>query len=375
MKIGIDIRSAIGNKSGIGYYTMSLVTHLSKVDHINTYYLYTSQKVDWELSDNFIQIVRLENGILNKFLWMFKLFKECLIGKQVDVFFSPNSLTIATLSLFRRNVVLTVHDLVPVLMRGTTNHNVRFFFIQLPIALKLSRAILVPSIATKKDLLRLYKIPENKVFLTPEAAHDWCFGKTTEEEIKRVKSKYNLPENYFLFVSTLEPRKNIPNLVRAFSKFSKKDTQNFKLVIGGKKGWMYDEIFAVVEEEKLKNKVIFTDYIPDEDLLPLYKGAVAFTFVPFMEGFGLTPLEAMATGTPVLTSNCSSLPEVVNDAALLVNPNDVIGIAGMMKRLAEDMNLRQQLINKGNKQVKNYSWKKTAELTLEVLELTNNKKL
>ncbi len=368
MKIGIDIRSAIGNKSGIGYYTMSLVTHMSKIDNMNQYFLYTSEKVDWDLGENFTQIVRSEKGLINKILWIARLFLECFIGNKIDVFFSPNSLTLATLSLLRRNVVLTVHDLVPVVMKETTSKNVRFFFQQLPLALSFAKAILVPSLATKNDLLRLFKIPEDKVYFTPEAAHDWCYGQTSAGEIIRVKEKFSLPEKYFLFVSTLEPRKNIPNLIRAFSKFSKTDKQNFKLVIGGKKGWLYDEIFQVVKEEKVENKVIFTDYIADEDMLPLYKGATAFTFVPFMEGFGLTPLEAMATGIPVLTSNCSSLPEVTGDAALLADPNNVDDIASKMVSLANDETLRKDLVEKGNKQIQKFSWDKTAKLTLEVLD-------
>lgn len=374
MTIGIDIRSAIGNKSGIGYYTMSLVTHLSKIDKKNQYFIYTSEKVDWNLGENFTQIIRSEKGFLNKFIWIMRLSLECFVGNKVDVFFSPNSLTLASLSFLRRNVVLTVHDLVPVVMKQTASKNVRFFFQQLPVALYFAKAILVPSIATKNDLFRLFKIPENKVFFTPEAAHDWCYGQTSKSEITRVKGNFNLPENYFLFVSTLEPRKNIPNLIRAFSIFSKTDKQNFKLVIGGKKGWLYDEIFDVVKEEKVEDGVIFTDYIADEDMLPLYKGATAFTFVPFMEGFGLTPLEAMATGIPVLTSNCSSLPEVTGDAALLADPNNVDDIAQNMKKLANDENLRKVLIKKGNEQVKKFSCDESAKLTLEVLEKVRKEK-
>ena len=373
MKIGIDIRSAIGQKSGVGYYTKSLVEALASIDDGNQYFLYTSERVDWGLGSNFHQIVRSDTGFVKKWNWMFSLIIECFLLGKVDVFFSPHSLSIATLSLFRRNVVLTIHDLVPVVMRETTSRNVRLFFRQLPWAVHLAKAILVPSQATKDDLLRLYKISKEKVFLTPEAAHDWCFEKTTKKEIKRVKKKFDLPEKYFLFVSTLEPRKNIPNLIRAFSKFSQTDKQGVKLVLGGKKGWLYDEIFKVVKEEQLENKIIFTDYIPDEDMLPLYKGATAFTFVPLMEGFGLTPLEAMATGIPVLTSNCSSLAEVAGDAALQAGPNDVDDIAQNMRKLAEDKILRKNLIRKGLVQVRKFSWQRTAKLTLSALERVGGK--
>jgi glycosyltransferase involved in cell wall biosynthesis len=374
MKVGIDVRTAVGKKTGIGYYTQSLVLALSSIDKENEYLLYTNEELDWKLGSNFHQIVRNEKGLINKVLWIFRLALECFILNKVDVFFSPNSLTLVTLSFLKKNCVLTVHDLVPVVMKETSSSNVRFFFHQLPIACKIARAIIVPSEATKKDLLSNFKIDENKVHLIQEASHNWCFQKTTKEEIDRVKTKFALPENYFLFVSTLEPRKNVPHLIRAFSKFSKTDNQNFKLVIGGKKGWMYDEIFEVVKDEKIENKIIFTDYISDDDILPLYKGATAFTFVPFMEGFGLTPLEAMATGIPVMTSNCSSLPEVTSDAAILVDPKNIDEIAEGMRKLATDVDLRKSLAEKGLKQVTKFSWIKSAELTLSVLEKVYNEK-
>lgn len=368
MKIGVDVRTAVGRKTGIGYYTQSLIGALSKIDRKNEYYLYTTEKLNWKLRTNFHQIVRSEKGFVNKILWTFHLAMECFVFGKVNVFFSPNSLTLVTISILNRKCVLTIHDLVPVLMKQTTSRNVQFFFRQLPIACRIAKAIIVPSESTRKDLLSNFKIDSDKVYLTQEAAHDWCFGKVSEAEITKIKKKYNLPEKYFLFVSTLEPRKNISNLIRSFSKFSKNDKQGFKLVIGGKKGWMFDEIFDVVKDENVEDKVIFTDYLPDDDMLPLYKGSTAFTFVPFMEGFGLTPLEAMATGIPVMTSNCSSLPEVAGEAAILVDPNSIDEMAKGMRELAKDVELRKSLIRKGLKQVKKFSWEKTARQTLYIFE-------
>lgn len=368
MKIGIDINSAIGKKAGIGYYTESLVKALSKIDQQNEYFLYTPEKVNWELGDNFHQIVLSKDSLFNKLFWFLRLFIDTQISNVVDVFLTPNSLPIATLSFLKRNVVLSIMDIVPYKMSRTSELKVRLLFMQLPFALKMSKRILAISNATKNDLISELNIPEDKITVTHLAAHDWCFEETTKTEIERVKEMYKLPEKYFLFVSTLEPRKNIPNLIRGFAKFVENDKQGFKLVIGGKKGWLYDEIFEVVKEETVEDKIIFTDYLPDEDMLPLYKGATAFTFVPFMEGFGLTPLEAMAAGLPVMTSNTSSLPEVVGDAAIKVNPNNVDEISKGMRELAENDSLRNELRKKSKIQVKKFDWKNTAKLTLDVLE-------
>jgi len=370
MKIGIDINSAIGKKAGIGYYTESLVKALAKIDQKNEYFLYTPEMVEWQLGKNFHQVIMPKKSIISKVIWFLKIFVDTQIRNSVDVFLSPNSLPIATMSFIRKNVVLSIMDIVPYKLSKTAELRVRLLFLQLPLALRISKEILTISNATKQDLLSELSVPESKITVTHLATHDWCFGKATTEDILRVRKLYTLPENYFLFISTLEPRKNVPNLIRAFEKFSRADTQGYKLVIGGKKGWLYDEIFHVVEEERVEEKVIFTDYIADEDLLPLYQGASVFTFVPFMEGFGLTPLEAMTCGIPVLTSNTSSLPEVVGDAAITVDPDSVDEIAAGMKRLAEDGKLRGELVKKGYNQAKKFSWEKTAKLTLTVL--TNN---
>ena len=172
--------------------------------------------------------------------------------------------------------------------------------------------------------------------------------------------------DYLLYVGTLQPRKNLVRAIEAFGLLKRDST--LKFVIAGKKGWLYDEIFEKVKELNLENEVIFTGYVPDEDLPELYKNAKAFIFVSLYEGFGLPVLEAMSYGIPVLTSNTSSLPEVAGDAALLVDPENTEEIAKGMERLLTDEKLRQQLISKGKEQIKKFSWEKAAKETLQVLE-------
>jgi len=367
MKIGIDIRTAIGKKAGIGAYTEYLVLGLSEIDRNNKYVLYTSKPVEWELGDNFEQIIWDDSTFWGKLTWQLRLWLEVTILGKVDVFLSTNSVILALLSVPRRNVVLTIHDMVPFLMRETTQSRVRFWFMYLPLAAKFAKAIIVPSEATRDDVIKHLGISRDKIFLTWEGAII-PKGKFKKGDIEKVKKKFGIQGEYFLFISTLEPRKNIPNLIRAFSKFSKDYKKDIKLVIGGKKGWLYDEIFQVVQEENVENKVIFTDYVPDEDMEALHKGAIAYVNIPLMEGFGLSQLVAMTWEVPVLTSNMSSIPEVVGDAAITVDPNDISLIAKKMLELAEDEELRAGLKERGLKQASKFSWQKTAKLTLNVLE-------
>jgi len=171
----------------------------------------------------------------------------------------------------------------------------------------------------------------------------------------------------------LEKRKNIPTLIKAFYE-SKRRRTNHKLVIVGKKGWKYDDIFETIDALNLKNEVIFTGYVPKEDLVKFYNTADLFVYPSVYEGFGLPPLEAMACGCPVITSNISSLPEVVGNAGITVNPYDVEELVEAMYRVLNDEDLRKELSKKGLERSKLFSWRKTAEETWKVYEEVFNNK-
>jgi len=177
--------------------------------------------------------------------------------------------------------------------------------------------------------------------------------------------QYGIKDPFILYVGTLEPRKNIPTLIHAFAKV-KKDGFPQKLLLIGGKGWKYEEIFSAINELSLTDQILIPGYVPDEDLVYFYNVADLFVYPSLYEGFGLPPLEAMACGTPVITSNKSSLPEVVGDAALLVDPLDVRALAGAIERVLANEELRAQLSERGLKRAKFFSWKKTAERTWEV---------
>jgi glycosyltransferase involved in cell wall biosynthesis len=197
------------------------------------------------------------------------------------------------------------------------------------------------------------------------------FRPLPEGEVEAFRKKRGLPERFILFVGTIEPRKNLTRLIEAFSLLSPLSPLPFPfsplpLVIVGAKGWLYEEVFAKVEELGLEREVIFPGYIPWGELPLWYNAATIFVYPSLYEGFGLPPLEAMACGTPVIASNASSLPEVVGDAGILVSPGDVDGLAEAMKLLLSDETLREDLSRRGLRRAKGFSWEKTAEKTVQV---------
>jgi glycosyltransferase involved in cell wall biosynthesis len=194
--------------------------------------------------------------------------------------------------------------------------------------------------------------------------------------IAGIKARYGITDNsdYLLYLGTLQPRKNLKRLVDAFAQLQaptaslRRPGRGLQLVIAGKKGWRYADLFAQVESLGLSQRILFPGYIPDEDKAALISGATAVVYPSLYEGFGLPVLEAMACGTPVLTSNVSSLPEVAGDAALLVDPLDTQAITTGMSRLIADVDLRRLLVERGYGQMSKFSWARAAQQVLEVLE-------
>jgi glycosyltransferase involved in cell wall biosynthesis len=223
-------------------------------------------------------------------------------------------------------------------------------------------------LATKCDLIERYGTEPDKITVVYPGYDEATFQPVRDEEvIEAVKARYGIAGDYILFVGTLQPRKNLIRLVKAFAD-CRSPIADCRLVIAGKKGWLYQEIFRRVEELGLEKKVVFTGYVPEGDLPALLSGAHLFVFPSLYEGFGLPVLEAMACGTPVVCSNASSLPEVAGDAALMVDPLDVEGLATAMERVLSDEELRAELTERGFKQARKFSWERCARETLAVLE-------
>jgi glycosyltransferase involved in cell wall biosynthesis len=243
------------------------------------------------------------------------------------------------------------------------------------ISILLSKVVFVISANTKEEIVRKYPFASKKVVVTPLAYDQNLFNtKVAKEDIERVKNKYTIVSDYILFLSTLKPSKNIGGLIDALNILISQ-YPNILLVIAGKKGWLYASIFEKVKKLKLEDKIIFTDYVSEEDKPALVAGAKVFCLPSFHEGFGLDVLNAMACGVPVVISDKGSLPEVAGDAGVYVDPNSPKSIAdGIDKVLSMDDIEYNKLSKKGLDQVKKFSWEKTALKTLEALDYVYRQK-
>lgn len=223
--------------------------------------------------------------------------------------------------------------------------------------------ILTISENTKNEITEFMEISPDKIEIAYPAVDGDIFY--PNKDFKLVKEKYSINNEYILYFGTIEPRKNINSIIKAFKILSEKNN-DISLVLAGRKGWMYEEVFLLVRELGLEEKVIFTGYVAEEDAAALYSCALAFVFPSLYEGFGIPPLEAMACGTPVIVSNKSSLPEVVGDAGILVNALDIENIAYEMDRLIYDDSLRREMSEKGLVQARKFSWEDSAKKVMDI---------
>lgn len=234
---------------------------------------------------------------------------------------------------------------------------------------RVAHHIIVDSRATQEDLINFYGTDPDRITVVYLGRDEKLSRVTDPQIIAKAKADYNINGDYLLYLGTLHPRKNLVRLIDAFRMVVNVVTNpDLKLVIAGKRGWLYDEIFRRIQHHGLTERVIFPGYVEDEVKPALLSGALAYVFPSLYEGFGLPVLEAMACGVPVLTSNCSSLPEVAGEAALLVDPHNTPEIAQGLIQLINDAELRHRLVRQGYRQIQAFSWPKTARQILEVLK-------
>jgi len=228
------------------------------------------------------------------------------------------------------------------------------------LALEKCERIISVSQATKNDIIKFFKIPEEKIKVIYPGFNNICSLSPKTIEISG---------KYFLYVGVIKERKNLLNAVRAFCEFKKKDSQDYKLFIIGKKGGeYYEKINDFIKNNKLEKEIIFLDFIDDNELSYIYKNAQVLVFPSMIEGFGFTILEAMSCGLPVITSNCSSMAEVGDEAVLLVDPKEIESISNAMEKIVNNEDIRKKLIQKGYEQIKNFSWQKSAEEFIDLFK-------
>jgi len=372
MKIGLNGQKILDkNPAGPEIFTINLFENLAKIDLENEYFIYTTRKPEKDLENKIKQgneKFHFKEIEYRKLWTQYGLAKE-LIKNPVDVFFTAIH-SIPMIRSSKTKFVVMIHGLEYQYTSGYKNP-LNKFFIERPIryAIKHSDKIITPSLATKKEILkRNWNVDEKKIEVVYEGVSEEFYPKS-EEEIDKIRKKYEIGKNpYLLFVSTIQPRKNIPNMVRAFSQFisENKDMKNTLLLIVGKKGWDYEESLEAPQKYGVEKNVKFLGRIPEEDLPILYSGAKGYINVSFEEGFGLPLLESMACGIPSVVSNIPAHKEVGDYLPIYVDPNNIENIKdGIFEIMTRSFD-KKEFIERS----KNFSWKNTAEKTLEVLGKT-----
>lgn len=343
MRIAFDASSMRGAKTGIGVYTQNLASALRR---------FAPAIEIVELVDAATVHQRTDRRILREQFHLPRLAQQ----SQVDILHLTGFAAPVWTSM---PVVLTVHDLIGALFSANFPPAARLYWSRyLPFTLRFARHILADSENTKRDIIRLTHI-------SPDRIHVIYPGRDEKfQPMINPRVDFDVPAKFFLFVSTLEPRKGVDTLIAAFARAASQVAED--LVIVGKRGWDAEKFFIQVERAGLSARVRFLDYVADEQMLALYNRARALVFPSRYEGFGLPPLEAMASGTPVICSNAASLPEVVGDAGVLLAPDDVDGFARAMAQLARDDHFHSDLRVRGLVQATKFSWERAARATLAI---------
>lgn len=388
LKIAIDGRTIVRMRSGVGVYAERLVRSLVAHDQVNEYTVFLVEPNEQLSAPNLQKIVYAD--LLTFFQnrhWENILLARFLKENEIDVFFSPAYILplLPRLGRYLRWIplpanlkvplhidqktryIVTVHDII-------STHSPHYFTLKsrfwqhtwVSTATHLADRIIADSICTKNDLIRHFGVVQKRIAVVYPELDRNLRPVRDRKSIDLIRKKYGLSKRYIFSLGTIEPRKNVSGLVRAYTKLPKALQERYSLVIAGSVGWHAEEIAAEIEALSKEYDIRRLDYIAHEDLPSLYSTASLFAYPSFYEGFGYPPLEAMACGTPVITSNTSSLPEAVGNAAILVDPHKVDDIARAMEMVLTNRSLWQTLRSKGLRQAGKFGWKSGAKRTLEV---------
>lgn len=368
MRIGIEATALHGLRSGVANYTLNLLRHLWECP--------AGKEHEWLLFSNRTLALNGDDptgrarvidayGFRYQSVWRQTLLPLALRNYRPALCHCTN----LTAPLWAPcPTVVTIHDLTLKLMPG--HHPLRrraVMGILLAPTARQATHIIAVSETSKRDIVRMLAVPEEKVTVIYEAAASW-FQPRPAAEIAPVLRRYSLEAGqYILYVGTIEPRKNLIRLVRAFAE-ARAAGRREPLVLVGALGWGFEPVFAEIERLNLRDAVVHLGFVSTDELVALYNGAAVFVFPSLYEGFGLPPLEAMACGTPVITSATSACGELAGEAALLIDPGDEAAIAGALRQVLEDQDLAAELRQRGLAHAARFSWQQAAEKTLAVYE-------
>jgi glycosyltransferase involved in cell wall biosynthesis len=385
MKIGIDVRClSEGRRTGVEEYTLNLLEHLFKLDNRNNYVLFFNswgkEKADFSWIKKYPNVklkkFNFPNKLLNFSFWYFNWPKIDKMLGGTDIFFAPN-IFFGSFSSETR-LVLTMHDLsferYPKYF--SLKRRLWHFFINPRKICQRADKLVAVSDSTKNDLVSLYGIKAEKIeTILSGISDEFEVVNRNDSRLIEVKERYGLPWKFILYLGTIEPRKNISGIVRAYDQLQKnarekgnEELQKYKLVIAGEKGWMQEKIFWEMRQVKARENIYLLNFIEDKDKKYVYNLASLFVFPSFFEGFGFPPLEAMRCGVPSIVSNNSSLSEVAGEAAVMIDPDKPEEIYRSMSEVLASRPLQETMIAKGLEKSSQFNWEKTASNLLKLFE-------
>ena len=365
-KISLELQWAIGKKTGVGWYIYNIVKELSKsnkneyvaefINFMGKYNLKNELDYNIKIKENRLFPYRIYN-ILTKRL---NISHNLIFGTKSDIYHFFN-FTIP--KNVKGKIINTIYDTVFISAPETMGNRKKIE--EYRYGAEKSDLIITISESAKRDIMKNLNIPEKKIRIVyPGICLSEYDKKYTEDEFNNIRKKYKLPKEYILYLGTLEPRKNIERVLKAFIKYKKENRNNTKLVISGGKGWKYENILKLIKS--IGSDVVMTGYVDEKDKIPIYKLAKLFVFPSLYEGFGMPVLEAMASGVPVITSNVSSLPEVAGEAGILVDPLNEDEIREAYEKILSDSIFRMDMIEKGYKQAEKFQWKNSVKQLEEI---------
>lgn len=374
MRIGIDARLYGTKHAGIGRYTQNLIHSILKQSHKHHYVIFTDKEFFSDFKDYpNVSLVKAKHPIYSLSEQIF--FPVLLYQSKLDLLHVPHfNLPI----LYFKKSVVTIHDLIKNFSKGpetTTRHPWLYslkrlgYLIITKITVQKSNHIITPSEYVKNDLIKHYHVPESKISVTYEAVSSQL--KKTSLDLKAKKellNKYNLSQPFLIYTGSLYPHKNVEMLIRSVGIYNQEKELDLHLVLVSARSVFLDRIEKKVRDLNLSHRVKLLGFVPDDDLSKIYHLSLALVQPSLMEGFGLTGLEAMKLGLPVVSSSATCLPEIYGDAAIYFDPKQESSLIQALEKIVKDKELRQKLITRGLSQVQKYSWSKTAKLTLKVYQ-------
>ncbi len=371
MRIAIDA-STISTQGGPRTYVLGLIDALLRIDRENEYVIFYNDSAHLGRYPQAREIVLPGKNPLARLRREHVLLPSACRRERIDLLHCPKS---AIPFCSPCPVVVTLHDLIPVKHPELEKRAAHLYWrLHIPWAARKSDFVITISQWAKEEIMAAYGVPEERIGVIMQSFDPAMLLPRDAAQGRALRGKYGLSEGYILYVGTIQPRKNLLSLIEAYDLLRREQPELPKLVIVGRKGWLYERLFARISELGLSGDVVFTGFVPDEELPFIYDGAALFAYVSLLEGFGRPPLEAMACGVPVITSDTTAIPEVVGEAGITVPPTDVAAIAAAMKRILSDPVLAAGLREAGRKRAALFSWETAARETLAVYTLVRGKR-